>query len=305
MLSLNVVIMKVALLGSDKSGIDDRQWNQAAYESLIKIKEMGVEVGYSDKVPPRTVYTYAKDYAEEGYDLIWAHGLQFEGKILQVAKEYPNTYFALDGDLSKTASNVCQFVQGTHEGYYLLGMIAGFLTKKNKVGVIIGEEISVRGQARAGAAKRGINVTNSSAETSTKFVGDWEDRKAGGRTALSLIDWGADVLVQATDGAGFGVYDACREKGVYVNGIWVDQYDFAPEVMYCSLMVRWDPVLKEALEDIERNEFKERYWMRLANGGVSLSSYHKFEEIIPKEVRERVEKTKQDIITKKLWVRGF
>lgn len=304
-LSSNVVIMKVVLLGSEKSGKDDGQWNQAAYESLIKIKETGVEVDFSEEVPPRKTYTYARDFAEEGYDLIWAHGIQFERKILQVAKEYPNTYFALDGNIEKTASNVCQIIQGTYEGFYLLGMIAGPLTKKNKVGVIMGEEISMRAQSCAEATKRGINVTNSSAETSTKFVGDWEDRKAAKRIALSLIDWGADVLVQWTDEAGFGIYDACREKNVYVNGNWIDQYDFAPEVMYCSLITRWGPVLKEALEDIKRNEFKERYWMRLVNGALSLSRYHKFEEIIPKEIRERVEKTKQDIGTEKLRIRGF
>ena len=45
--------------------------------------------------------------------------------------------------------------------------------------------------------------------------------------------------------------------------------------------------------------------MRLVNGALSLSRYHKFEEIIPKEIRERVEKTKQDIVTEKLRIRGF
>jgi basic membrane protein A len=87
--------------------------------------------------------------------------------------------------------------------------------------------------------------------------------------------------------------------------LWIDQYDLAPDVMYSSLVVRFDPVLKEAIKDIEKGEFMERYWLTLANEAVSLAPYHKFEKIIPEEVKKKVEKAKQDIITGKLRVRGF
>jgi basic membrane protein A len=297
--------MKIALIGTAKSKRDDKQWNQVGYESLMRVKhEMGVDVAYSEAVAPLNVGTVLRGYAEEGYDLVWAHGVQFEDKTLKVSREYPETCFAVSGFL-RTAPNICQFSQGRHQGFYLLGMIAGSLTQKNRVGIVFGEEILPMPPAFIQAIRRGIRATNLETEIKAEAVGDWEDVKRGRKKAHSLIDWGADVIVQFGDGLSFGVYEVCEKRGVYVNGLWIDHYELAPSVMYSSLIVRFDPVLKEALIDIEKGEFMERYWLTLANGGISLAPYHKFDALIPEEVKVKVERAKQDIISGRLRLRGF
>lgn len=298
--------MKVALLGSPKTGFDDRQWNQVGYESMMRVKEeMGVEVACSDRVAPLNADFVLRDFAEEGYDLIWANGLQFEDSVIMVAEEYPDTHFAVTG-LWKTAPNVCQFYQGRHEGHYLLGMIAGSLTKDNKVGFMIGINSSFGlVPAFVEAGKRGIKAANPDAEISVGVVGGWEDKTRGRKVASTLIEWGANVLLQESDGFAFAVYELCQKKGVYVNGLWFDLYDLAPDVMYSSMITKVDPIIKEALRDIKKDEFKPRYWMTLANGGISLAPYHRLEKIIPDDVKKRVETAKQDIIDGKLYVREW
>jgi basic membrane protein A len=154
------------------------------------------------------------------------------------------------------------------------------------------------------AAIKGVSVTNPDAETKVAYAFDWEDVAKGKEAALSLVEWGADALVQSGDGTSFGIYEVCREKGVYVNGEWLDQYELAPKVMYTSVIMNWDPVLKMAISDIEKDNFMERYWMSLANGSYELAPYHEFENVIPEDVKRKVEQAKQDIISGKLRIRG-
>ncbi|HJX23802.1 MAG TPA: BMP family protein, partial [Candidatus Bathyarchaeia archaeon] len=276
-----------------------------AYDSIMRMKkELGLEVSVSEAVPPMHLGATLRDYAEKGFNLIWAHAYDFEEKTIRVALEYPRSYFAVSGHSTSSVSNTCLFQIKKYENYYLVGLLAGALTKKNKVGLVTGDFPGRMAPPLMQAALRAIKSVNPNVETKIDFVMDWEDRKKAKKSALDLIEWGADVLVQNGDGTSFGVYEACVEKGVLVNGEWVDHYDLAPGLMYTTALIRWDPAIREALQDIANGFVKEIYSPNLANGGLDLAWYHDFEGIIPEGVKRMVQQAKQEIIQGKIYIRG-
>jgi basic membrane lipoprotein Med (substrate-binding protein (PBP1-ABC) superfamily) len=72
----------------------------------------------------------------------------------------------------------------------------------------------------------------------SSYVGNWDDVSAAKEQALAQIARGADVIFQNADNAGFGVFQAAREKkNVRVFGSNSDQNAVAPEVILGSVVI--------------------------------------------------------------------
>ncbi len=52
---------------------DDGTWNAMAWQGKQKLEEMGYETAYSEGVSDADVARVMRNYASEGYNLIWAH----------------------------------------------------------------------------------------------------------------------------------------------------------------------------------------------------------------------------------------
>src|SRR5262249_2018083 len=54
--------------------VNDQSWSQAGYEGVLAAqKELGIEVAYSESVPPADVEAAARDYAAKGFNLVMLH----------------------------------------------------------------------------------------------------------------------------------------------------------------------------------------------------------------------------------------
>lgn len=80
---------------SDTS-VSDGGWGASCYQAMVDAAaEKGWETVYTDNVATSDYATVMTDYAELGYDLIFAPGNQYTDAVKQVAKEYPEIKFAL------------------------------------------------------------------------------------------------------------------------------------------------------------------------------------------------------------------
>ena len=101
-------------------------------------------------------------------------------------------------------------VFGFAEPSYLAGMIAGTMTRSNRVGVIGGTELPpVRESFRA--FSDGVHRVNPAAKVITGYIGNWDDVSAGKEQALAQLASGVDVIFQNADAAGLGIFQAVRE----------------------------------------------------------------------------------------------
>jgi len=265
--------VKVALILPGRA--DDVSWNQASFEGMnLAVEELedtiAVELTVVEQVyDPVDIEPALLDYAQQGYDLIVGHGFQFMEPIIKVAEDYPDVNFAI-GTGFKLAPNVGVYDVKLEQGGYVMGLIAGYLTESNIVGVVGGVDVSEIHRGHV-AFVLGAEAINEDVTVLNNFIGDFNDVPAAKEAALSQISAGADILWQSGDGVGQGVLSACEEEDVLCMGNTTDQNDLAPENTLASFVYNWGPVYKQMIEETVAGEFGDKfYWIDFSNEGVSV-----------------------------------
>jgi carbamate kinase len=132
-------ILKIALVTD--ALFSDSGWGASAYGAakLLETK-YGHKVVCEDNIAIRDVEAGLRKYAEEGYDLIIAHGFQWGDPAIRVGKDYPNTKFVVFTGLVNS-DNVASIFPMQQEGTFLLGALAGMMTKTNIIGYVGGDQL--------------------------------------------------------------------------------------------------------------------------------------------------------------------
>ena len=226
---------KVALL--TPGSITDQSWNGGAYQGLLRIRDsLGAQISHIQTKTPAEFEENFRQYGNQHFNLVFGHGFEFQDAARAVGPSYPSTEYVVTSG-NTAAGNVSGLVFGFADPSYLAGMIAGAVTKTNKVGVIGGTELPpVRESFRAFAD--GVHHANPAAKIVTSFIGNWDDVTAGKEQALAQLANGVDVIFQNADAAGLGVFQAVREApNAFVFGTNSNQNDVAPEVTLGSVAI--------------------------------------------------------------------
>jgi basic membrane protein A len=265
--------VKVALILPGRA--DDVSWNQAAFDGMNwAVEELAndieVELTVVEQVyDPVDIEPALLDYAQQGYDLVVGHGFQFQEPIIKVAPDFPDVNFAI-GTGYKLDTNVGVYDVKLEQGGYLMGLIAGYLTESDIVGVVGGVDVSEihRGHVAFGM---GAEAANEDVKVLNNFIGDFNDVAGAKEAALSQINAGADVLWQSGDGVGLGVLTACKEQDVVCMGNTTDQNELAPDNTLASFVYKWGPLYQQMIEEIVAGEYGNKfYWNDFSNEGVEV-----------------------------------
>ncbi len=269
--------LKVALILPGKS--DDVSFNQAMYRGMTEYqKKHSSEI---DLKVVEGVYDVADiepaliEYADAGYDVIIGHGFQFSDPVLKVSKMYPKTAFLLGCGMYDN-TNMTRYDVQLEAGGYLMGVVAAYATKADKVGVIgggMGSEIT-RGHE---GFKAGVKSVNPAIEIQEVYTGDWNDTAGAYEAAVGMYDSGVDVIWHSGDGIGLGVVNAAVAKDKYVLGNVEDQRSLAPKNVLSGLQYEWANALETIFSTIKDGSFftesKEKCVMiNVANGGLSMTA---------------------------------
>ncbi len=281
----------------------DLAWSQAIIDGIGDVQaEMGGEsaLQYSVSENMFNVTDAAaaiRDYADEGFDLVIAHGTQYGESMFEVAKDFPETSFAwgtaVDTGADRGLSNVFAYEANAQEGGYVNGVMAASLSEAGNIGVI--------GPVEAGDAKlyidgfqAGVAATNPDATTSVIYTGSFGDTALAAESANTLIAGGADVLTGSAQQV-VGSVGVAKEAGVLWFGTQSDQSPLAPEVVVATQLYDWVPTLTDMIGKIQNGELGgTAYVLTLENGGLKIL-YHDGVSI-PDEVRQLADETIQGII---------
>src|SRR5205823_5727566 len=78
---------KVALLSPGP--VSDAGWNAAAYEGLKRIeKELGASIAQAETKTPPQFESGFREYARQGYRLVFGHGFEFQDAAAKVGAEF-------------------------------------------------------------------------------------------------------------------------------------------------------------------------------------------------------------------------
>ena len=290
--------LRIALLlpGS----LNDGGWNAAAYTGLMQLKDEGYDVAFTENVTIAGIEEAMRNYAYEEYDLIIGHGFEFGEPAMRVAPEFPDVNFFVSGKMpdgvteEDLPANTGFMDYREYEGAYLAGIVAGGMTETNIIGYVAGLEIPTQLSDLAGFVQ-GVERINPDAKVYGVVTGTFEDPAKGKEAALAQIDMGADIICQSADSTGMGAIEACLERNVKLIGYGGDQYEMAPDLMMTCFVTDNASVVRLQASLIESGEFGGLWTPGVEDGVVALSPYHNFEDQIPQEVKDEVNKAIEEI----------
>ncbi len=235
-----------------------------------------------------------REYAEAGYKVIFCHGWGFGEDIEEIAPDYPDVVFMWGSGIEKKAPNAGIYFARMYEGRFLAGMVAGAMTRTNKIGYAAAIPTSevVRG---IDAFAKGVASVNPDAKVYVEWIGEWYNPPKEKEVTLSLIDKGCDVITHHSDS--YAPAEAAEEKGVYFISYHSDMRRFAPHVFLTGVVWNWTPIMTDIVKAVHEGTWNEYpgqdWWYGLAEGGVELAP---FSDLVPDDVREKVEEKKQALI---------
>jgi basic membrane lipoprotein Med (substrate-binding protein (PBP1-ABC) superfamily) len=289
---------KVALLTSGP--VSDAGWYAGAYEGLLLIQDsLDAQVSHQQTRSPAEFDEAFFSYGTAGYDLIFAHGFEYQDAAIRAGEAFPEMTIMVSAG-GRVSSNVLPLIFRLEEASYLAGMVAGRATRSGTVGMVGGVSIPPAvGTFRAFEA--GVRATRPDAEVLEAFIGSWDDVAAAKEAAVAQLRRGADVLIHNTDAASFGVFQAVREANeagatAWAMGMNRDQNQVAPEVILGSAVIRIPDALLSAARTVLAGTMEEgaRYH-GLANGGVDYVPNPEVPEMWPSELEAEIEAARQAI----------
>ncbi len=170
-----------------------------------------------------------------GNELIFTTSFGYMNPTVKAAKRYPKVHFE-HATGYKRAANLATYSSRFYEGRYIAGILAGSKTKSNTIGYVASYPIPevVRG---INATLLGARQVNPEAKIKVVWVNSWYDPAKETEAAKSLINGGADVLMQHTDSP--AVPQIGEENGVWVVGSATDMSKFAPTKQLTAIIDDW------------------------------------------------------------------
>ncbi len=252
--TMGLAEMKMAVIFP--GSIQDADYNTIGYIAMEEVgKKFGIKPAYSQKVAVPDAQRVLEEYINDGYNLIWAHGAQFNGAVFRIVEKYPDVTFIIEGDapLKKKYPNVYMLGRDYYKGFYVLGLVAALKTKTNNIGYIGGLELPFT-YGEMNAVYQALQKYNPKAKLHYIYVGDFNDPLKTRQAAEALMRKGCDVLLSAVNLGNFGLYNALKKakKPVFFTGTYTSKKKYAPKHYLTSDLFNFVPPMVKAIENIKK-----------------------------------------------------
>ncbi len=227
-----------------------------------------------------------RDVVSQGNTLVFGTTFGYMEPILKVAPDAKDVHFE-HATGYKTAANVRTYDSRTYEGAYLAGVVAGAMTRTNKLGVV--GSIPIPEVIRnIDSFTLGAQSVNPKVETRVVWVNKWFDPPKEGEAAQSMIDQGVDVLMQNTDSS--AVLQTAEKAGKYAFGWDSDMSKSGPKAHLASAIINWSPYYKKAIGDaLDGTWATAQSWWGVKEGAIDLVS---LADSVPADTKQRIETIK-------------
>jgi basic membrane protein A and related proteins len=286
---------KLKVFGAFATPIEE-PWDGVIHAALQKAQDAGkIEYTYTESIGYEgDMERVLREVCEQQKpDLILGDAFGNEEAVRRVAADFPNIAFAFGSGSGPSEPNFAVFDNWIHEPAYLLGMLAGGLTKTNTIGVVGAMPVPEVNRI-VNAFIAGAKSVNPDAKVLVSFINSWFDPATTKEAALAQIDSGADILFAER----FGVIEAAQEKGLYAFGNMSDQNELAPDLVVSSSVWNMDPTLDYLIKQVEGGTFTAqdlKDFSMMGKGGASLASFHGVEAKLPADLVEKVKAREAEI----------
>ena len=284
--------LKVAFAYLGPAG--DHGWTYA-HDQAVK----AVQKEFGDKIVVSTVENVPesadaervfRDMATQGNTLIFATSFGYMEPMLKVAADFKDAKFEHATGFKQT-DNLRSYDSRSYQTAYLAGIIAGKMSKTSTIGVV--GSIPVPEVIRnIDAYTLGALSVNPKIKTKVVWVNSWFDPPKETEAAQSLINGGADVLLQNTDST--AVLQTAEKNKKFAFGWDSDMSKFAPTAHLASAIINWQPYYSKAVKEALDGSWKGNTatWWGIKEGANDIVA---ISDQVPADVKELVAKTKASI----------
>jgi basic membrane protein A len=294
-------------LVSDSGGLNDESFNQSAWNGVKRAEsELGIDAKALESKRDEDYIPNLTNFAREKRNLIWGIGFKFDKVLPDVAAQFPNVQFGIvDSNLGgKIPKNVTAVTFKEEEGSFLVGVIAGLMTKTNNIGFIGGVTSPLIKKFEVGF-RAGVHTVNPKATVKVAYAESFTDETKGRSLAKTMYDGGVDIVYHAAGGVGKGLFDEVktRPKGKYwAIGVDMDQSRLAPDYTLTSMVKRVDVAVYDVIKKMVNKTYQGGKWIEygLKENGVGYADTTN--RHVPADVLKKVDDYKQKIINNQIVV---
>jgi basic membrane protein A and related proteins len=300
-------------LVTDAGGVDDRSFNQTAYEGLERARdELGIEIALLESASETDFEPNIEAFLGQDCDLIITVGFLLGDATEAAAQANPDQNFAIvDYAYEDDYDNLRELVFATDQAAFLAGYVAAGVTETDAVGTYGGINIPTVSIFMDGYLA-GVNYYNDENGTDVEvigwdgtdgsFTGNFESQDDGRNITDSQLEAGADIIMPVAGPVGLGTAAAIQDFG---SGkmIWVDTdgYESVEQfrnLILTSVMKKMDNAVFDTVEAGVNDAFEGGLYLgTLENEGVDIAPFHDFEDEVPQEVKDALDGLRAGIIS--------
>lgn len=305
--------LKAAIV-TDTGGVDDRSFNQSAWEGLQKWgKDNGLKKDngftYFQSTSEADFANNFNQASTSGYNLVFGIGYKLSKAVETAAKENEDINYVIIDSVVSDLKNVSSATFADHEAAYLAGVAAAKSTKTKSVGFIGGARGEVITRFEKGF-EAGVKSVDPSIKIDIKYAEDFNNPEKGRTIAATQYASGADIIYQAAGGTGAGVFKEAKDlnekknedEKVWVIGVDRDQKDEGnytskdgkkSNFVLASSLKKVGEAVQDLADKAKKNEFPggEVKTYGLKDGGVDLTTGS-----LTEEAKKAVEEAKAKIL---------
>jgi basic membrane protein A len=218
----------------------------------------------------------------QGNRLIFTTSYGYLEPVLRVASRHKDVAFMQINRVSNQ-NNIGAYMSNQYQPMYLAGMVAGRMTKSNKLGFVAAHPVPPLIQA-INSFTMGARSVNSKVETQVIFINSWSDGPLEAEAVKSLVEAGCDVVGHAQDNQN-SLLRACESLGVYSVGFYTDAHALAPKGWLTGACLDWGPFYLKIAKQVKNHSWQP---LTFTNGMVDGEGYIKlasFGRVVPPAVK--------------------
>ena len=282
------------MIGFVYSGpVSDVGWthqHDVARKALEKEFGARIKTVYVENVPESSdAERVIRQLVGDGCKMIFTTSFGFMEPTIKAARDYPDVVFE-HATGYKLTKNVGVYQTRFYEGAYLLGTLAGKMTKTNTLGFVASYPIP-EVLRNINAFTHGARSVNPKIKTKVIWVSSWYNPAREREAAEALSGQGADVLYQNTDSP--AIVQLAQAKGIYAFGQDSDMHQYGPVAQLSANVVNWGVYYRHKVKQVlERSWKSEDTKWGMKEGMIELSP---LSTAVPAELAKEFEAKKAAI----------
>lgn len=304
------------MMVTDIGGLGDQSFNDAGWKGVqMASKGLGLK---ADVIQTKTGEDLVVNVsrAAEASDIVVGLGFMIKDAIVENASLYPDTYFILIDEDAGSLSNVASHLFYSGQSGYLAGIIAGAVSKTEKVGVVKGMDVPAV-LAYVAGFEAGVKTWNEAmgeeVKVFSKTADSFIDPAKGKTLTMSLIqDMGTDIVFDVAGATGMGVYEGIQEANraagitkeqaetgsempkYFAVGVDIDHDDMFPgEVLVTALKKIPETIYSTIKTAVEGSFWGGLHRVDFKDGFTGISDMKHTKQYVPEKALKLVEKAEE------------